>query len=238
MSGHSKWSQIKHKKGLTDQKKGQLFGKLGKIISIAARTGADPLFNPKLQAAIDRARLANMPGNNIERAIKRAADKDLAQLSEMKIEAIGPGSVAIIINTVTDNKNRTLNEIKTILSKNGAKMAAENSLDWLFVKKGIIDVELPSDTKNVEDLELKLIECGAEDIHRGQNMEIIVAVENIGQIKNKLRAAKFVLVSSEISLIPKNPAKIDNSVTNQKIEKLFQELDDHDDVESFFSSFG
>lgn len=238
MSGHSKWSQIKHKKGLTDQKKGQLFGKLGKIISIAARTGADPAFNPKLQAAIDRARLANMPSGNIERAIKRASDKDSIQLSEMRIETIGPGSVAIIINTVTDNKNRTLNEIKTILSKNDAKMAAENSLDWLFDKKGVIDVELPPGTKNIEDLELRLIECGADDIRRGQNIEIIVAVENIGQVKNKLQSVGLVIVSSEISLIPKNPLKIDDSTINQKIEKFFQELDDHDDVDSFFSSLG
>lgn len=238
MSGHSKWSQIKHKKGLTDQKRGQLFGKLGKIISIAARAGADPAFNPKLQGVIDRARLANMPSDNIERAIKRASDKDSTQLSEMKIEAIGPGSVAIIINTVTDSENRTLNAIKTILSKNGARMVAENSLDWMFDKKGIIEIKLTPNMKKIEDWELKLIEHGTDDIRHGQNIEITVAAENIGQIKNKLQAAGFIVVSSKVALIPKNVTKIDEQSNNQKIEKLFEELDNYDDVDSFFSSLG
>jgi YebC/PmpR family DNA-binding regulatory protein len=134
MSGHSKWSQIKHKKAASDQKRGQAFSKLAKKISIAAREGANPATNYKLQAIIDEARSFNMPKDNIERAIKRAGEKENMALDEITIQAIGPASVALVIKGVTDNKNRTIGEIKNILSKNGAKMVPENSLNWIFNK--------------------------------------------------------------------------------------------------------
>ncbi|MBI2670285.1 MAG: YebC/PmpR family DNA-binding transcriptional regulator [Candidatus Yanofskybacteria bacterium] len=134
MSGHSKWSQIKHKKGISDQKKGQLFSKLAKKISIAAREGTDPSANYKLQSIIEEARTFNMPKENIERAIKRASEKDTTSLDEVIIQAIGPGSVAVIIEGITDNKNRIVNEIKHILAEHEAKMVPENSLNWMFNK--------------------------------------------------------------------------------------------------------
>ena len=132
MSGHSKWSQIKHKKGVSDQKKGQIFSKLSKKISIVAREGADPSSNYKLQSVIDEARSFNMPKENIERAIKRAGDKDAATLNELIVQAMGPSGIAIIVEAITDNKNRTLNEIKHVLSENGFKMVPEGSLNWMF----------------------------------------------------------------------------------------------------------
>lgn len=132
MSGHSRWSQIKHKKGVTDQKKGQVFSKLANKITIAARSGTDPSSNHKLQSAVDEARAANMPKDNIERAIKRAGEKDAAAIKEVLIQAIGPGGVAIAIEGVTDNSNRTISEIKNILSGNEAKMVPEGSLGWMF----------------------------------------------------------------------------------------------------------
>ncbi|MBI2063557.1 MAG: YebC/PmpR family DNA-binding transcriptional regulator [Candidatus Yanofskybacteria bacterium] len=135
MSGHSKWSQIKHKKGISDQKKGQLFSKLAKKISIAAREGADPSANYKLQSVIDEARAENMPKENIERAVKRASEKDAAALNEFVIQAMGAGGVAIIIEGITDNKNRTINEIKHILAEHEVKMVPENSLNWMFDQK-------------------------------------------------------------------------------------------------------
>lgn len=134
MSGHSKWSQIKHKKGVSDQKKGQLFSKLAKKISIVAREGADPSANYKLQAVIDEARSFNMPKENIERAIKRANERDAAALNELVIQAMGPGGIAIVIQGITDNKNRTINEIKHMLSEHATKMVPENSLNWMFNK--------------------------------------------------------------------------------------------------------
>ncbi len=132
MSGHSKWSQIKHQKGITDQKKGQVFSKLAKKISIAAREGADPTSNYKLQSVIEEARAMNMPKENIERAIKRASEKDAAAIDEVIIQAVGPNGIAIVIKGLTDNKNRTINELKHILSENAFKMVPENSLNWMF----------------------------------------------------------------------------------------------------------
>jgi transcriptional/translational regulatory protein YebC/TACO1 len=134
MSGHSKWSQIKHKKGISDQKRGQLFSKLAKKISIAARDGSDPSSNFKLQASIDEARSFNMPKDNIERAIKRASEKEITDLENIIIQAMGPSGVAFIIEAITDNRNRTINEIKNILAKNETKMVPEDSLNWMFDK--------------------------------------------------------------------------------------------------------
>jgi YebC/PmpR family DNA-binding regulatory protein len=134
MSGHSKWSQIKHRKGISDQKKAQVFSKVSKKISIAARDGTDPVSNYRLQAIIEEARALNMPKENIERAIKRAGEKEATALNEVMIHAMGPGSIAMIIEAITDSKNRTINEIKNILSKNDSKMVPENSLNWMFDK--------------------------------------------------------------------------------------------------------
>ena len=132
MSGHSKWSQIRHKKAATDKKRSQLFSKLSKTIIIAARKGADPKTNPALASAIEQARAINMPNDNIERAIKKVSERDSAQLDEILVEAIGPGGVALRIKGVTDNKNRTMGEIKKILSDNGAKMVQPGSISWMF----------------------------------------------------------------------------------------------------------
>ncbi len=132
MSGHSKWAQIKHKKGISDQKKGRVFSKLANKITIAARSGTDPLANYKLQSTIEEARAVNMPKENIERAIKRATEKEAASLNEITVQAMGPGSVAVVIEAITDNKNRTIAEVKNILAKNGFKMVPEGSLNWMF----------------------------------------------------------------------------------------------------------
>jgi len=132
MSGHSKWSQIKHKKALSDKKRGQIFSKLARLITLAAKKGADPKANPTLAQIIDQARAANMPGDNIERAIKKVSDKDQAQLEELVIEALGPGGVALKIRAITDNRNRTMAEIKKILSDNESKMVQPGSLSWMF----------------------------------------------------------------------------------------------------------
>lgn len=135
MSGHSKWSQIKHKKGTADQKKGQLFSKLSKLISIAAKKGADPAVNFELKNAIEKARSFNMPSDNIEKAIKRASDKGAAMLEEIRVEAVGPGSSAFIIEAVTDNRNRTISELKNILKDYNVKLVQPNSILWMFDKK-------------------------------------------------------------------------------------------------------
>ena len=132
MSGHSKWSQIKHKKAITDKKKGQIFSKLSRLITLAAKKGPDPKSNPSLAQAIDNAKAVNMPNENIERAIKKVADKDQAQLEELSIEALGPGGVALKIKAITDNRNRTMAEIKKILTENNSKLVQPGSLTWMF----------------------------------------------------------------------------------------------------------
>jgi YebC/PmpR family DNA-binding regulatory protein len=132
MSGHSRWSQIKHKKALTDKKKGQIFSKLSRLITLAAKKGADPKSNPSLSQAIENARTVNMPNENIERAIKKVADKNQVQLEELTIEALGPGGVALKIKAITDNRNRTMAEIKKILAEHASKLVQPGSLSWMF----------------------------------------------------------------------------------------------------------
>lgn len=132
MSGHSKWSQIKHKKALTDKKKGQIFSKLSRLITLAAKKGADPKSNPSLAQAIENAKTVNMPNDNIERAIKKVSDKNQVQLEELSIEALGPGGVALKIKAITDNRNRTMAEIKKILTENNSKLVQPGSLTWMF----------------------------------------------------------------------------------------------------------
>ena len=158
MSGHSKWSQIKHKKGASDQKRGQLFSKLSKKISIAARGGADPSANYKLQAVIDEARSFNMPKENIERAIKRAGDKDATALDTVIIQAMGPSGIAIVIEAITDNRNRTINELKHILAEHEVKMVPENSLNWMFSKSWEPNAPIQSSPEAQEKLD-KLFEA-------------------------------------------------------------------------------
>lgn len=139
MSGHSKWSQIRHKKALTDKKKGQIFSKLSRLITLAAKKGTDPKSNPSLAQAIENARAMNMPNENIERAIKKVADKNQDQLEELSIEALGPGGVALKIKAITDNRNRTMSEIKKILTENNSKLVQPESLSWMFSTPAIIN---------------------------------------------------------------------------------------------------
>ncbi len=170
MSGHSKWSQIKHRKGISDQKKGQVFSKLANKLTIAARSSTDPSANYKLQSAIEEARAVNMPKENIERAIKRAAEKEAASLNEITVQAMGPGSVAIVIEAITDNKNRTIAEIKNVLAKNGFKMVPENSLNWIFDKgwtpKIPVEVSDSAMQQKFENLMEELTACeDIENVH-------------------------------------------------------------------------
>lgn len=190
MSGHSKWSQIKHKKGASDQKRGQLFSKLSKKISVAARNGADPAGNYKLQAVIEEARSFNMPKDNIERAIKRASDKDAAALNEIIIQAMGPGGIAIVVEAITDNKNRTINETKHILGENGFKMVNEGSLNWMFAP-------------HLSETGLR---SGAEQLSQ--------------------KGAGF-----GPNWVPHTPLEIDQTAQD-KLDRLFEELDANDDVEN------
>jgi len=248
MSGHSKWSQIKHKKGITDQKKGQLFSKLSKKISIAAKSGPDPSTNYRLQTAVEEARAVNMPKDNIERAIKKSSDKNAAELRELFIQGIGPASIAVVVEAITDNTNRTINEVRGIFIKNNIRVADAGSLDWMFDKRGIIKAitalkdktTAPEEKGEVslldENIELQLIEAGAEDIKRDETeFSIICLPENIQNIKSALAELGFSTEYAQIELVAKNKIAI-NDKDKLNLEKLFEELDMHDDVESVYSN--
>lgn len=251
MSGHSRWTQIKHKKALTDKKRGQIFSKLVKLITVAAREGTDPNANPKLKAAIEKAKNFNLPNENIEKAIKRVSEKDKSQLETLIIEAIGPYNSAILIEAITDNKNRTISEIKNILTKNDAKMAQEGSLLWQFDQKGVIRIPIPGEEKperhehgprpkqdlSEEDIELKIIEMGADDIvHKPAELIVYTKPNELYRIKTLIQEMGIEIESATLDFIPKTPIKIDNAEAKAKLNKLFELLDEHDDVEEIYSN--
>jgi YebC/PmpR family DNA-binding regulatory protein len=229
MSGHSHWSTIKHKKGAADAKRGKLFSKLSKAITIAAKNGIDPEMNPNLRVAIDQAKKANMPNDNIEKAIKRGDSETQGEiLEEFIFEAYGPEKSAVIITGITDNKNRALNEIKIILNQHNAKMAQEGSVKWQFDNKGIITIR----AENKEEIELKAIEAGAEDIQEQEDniLEIYTKPEDLNKVKEKLNIEPE---STILGWVAKEEIEVKNE---QAIEKLFEALDDNDDVQEIYSN--
>jgi len=236
MSGHSKWSTIKHKKAATDAKRGKIFGKLARLIIIAAKDGGDPQVNSKLREAIDYARSFNLPKDNIERAIRKGTGElGGALLEAYVLEIYGPGGIPIICEIITDNKNRTLSEIKTILNKYGGKLAREGSVAWMFDKKGIIIVKGSTSTR--EELELLAIDAGAEDV-RWQDehtLEIYTKSEELAKTKTALAKQKIEIESATLGWIPKEGTEMNES-TKEKLTKLFEELDEQEDIQDIFSN--
>jgi len=243
MSGHSKWSSIKHKKALTDAKRSKVFSKFAKIISIAAKGDPNPETNSKLKSAIEKARTVNMPNINIERAIKKASGKDAVQLTQAQFEILGPGQIAIIVGAITDNTNRTLGDIRQILMKNNAKLASPGAVSWMFEKLGIIKTAPLTDPENkrqnlvAEDMELEIIEAGAQDMKKeGDTLVIYTKPELLEQVKTTVTAMELPIEYAEIEMVPKTSVVIDNPNTKEKLEKLFEALDDHEEVEYIYSN--
>lgn len=241
MSGHSRWSQIKHKKTISDQKRSQLFSKFVKLISIAAKEGTNPDANPKLKSAIEQAKSFNMPNENIKRAINKVKNAP-EDLKELIIEVIGPANSSIIIEAITDNKNRTMTEIKSILVKNEAKIATPGSQTWKFNKIGVIRLIRPpllekNKTLSEENLELQIIEMGAEEIKRENDiLEVYTKPKDFESIKNSLINIELEIESSGLEYVPKMPLKIDDDLLKQKFNNLFDLLDEHDDVSQIYSN--
>ncbi len=243
MSGHSKWSSIKHKKALTDAKRSKVFSKFAKIISIAAKGDPNPETNSKLKRAIEKARVVNMPNVNVERAIKKASGKDMAQLTQVQFEILGPSQVAIIVGAITDNSNRTLGDIKQILIRNHAKLASPGAVSWMFEKLGVIkttsltDPESSKQSLVAEDIELKIIEAGAQDMKKeGDTLIIYTKPALLEQVKSTITAMELPVEYAEIEMIPKTSVVIDNSETKKKLEELFEALDEHEEVEYIYSN--
>lgn len=226
MSGHSKWSKIKRDKGANDAKRGAIFTRLGNQIAIAARGGADPDMNPSLAMAIEKARQANMPKENIQRSIDRVADKNAAVLEEVTYEGMGPGGVGIIIEAATDNKNRTLPEVKTALVKNGGRIVDAGSVMFQFTRKGVIRV-----AETGEDALLTILDAGAEDAIE-EDGEIIVYTDqkDLMKVRKALVEAGLKVEDAELQYIANNPVEVSDDETSEKIMKVLDALDDVDDV--------
>jgi len=235
MSGHSKWSTIKRQKGANDAKRGAIFTKLGNQIAIAARGGIDPDSNSALALAIEKAKAANMPTANIERSIARVADKNAAQLEEIMYEGYGPGGVAVLVECATDNRNRTLPEVRSAFNKTGGNMAEQGSVAFQFDRKGVIRVKGTG-----EDTQLQAIEAGADDIaEEPENDETVIytSQNDLAKVRDQLKAAGLEVIAAELTYEPNNMVIIDNPETARKVINLMNALDDLDDVTNTYTNF-
>jgi YebC/PmpR family DNA-binding regulatory protein len=233
MSGHSKWETIKRQKGANDAKRGILFTKLGNAIALAARGGTDPDTNFALRLAIDKAKAANMPSNNIDRAIQRVADKSAAQLQEMVYEAYGPGGTAIIIEAATDNTNRTFPEVRTAVTKHGGSMADKGSVAFQFEHKGVIRVKGSGD-----DLMLQVLDAGAEDMQEeGEESVVYTDPKELAKVRDALNEAGVEILEAQLSYVPNNTVAVNDKETAGKIMRMMDALDDVDDVTATHVNF-
>ncbi|MBU0994670.1 MAG: YebC/PmpR family DNA-binding transcriptional regulator [Proteobacteria bacterium] len=236
MSGHSKWSTIKHKKGAADVKRGKIFTKLIKEITVAARMGGgDQTANPRLRMAVTAAKTENMPKNNIERAIKKGTGElEGVQYEEIVYEGYGPGGAAVIVEAMTDNKNRAVADIRHIFSKANGNLGANGCVAWMFDKKGIFIV----DKKDIDEDKLMeiAIEAGAEDVKEdGASFEVITEPSDFEPVKTALEAASVPFHDAEVTLIPQNMAKVEGKDAEQMI-KMMDMLDDCDDVQKVYTN--
>jgi YebC/PmpR family DNA-binding regulatory protein len=237
MSGHSKWHTIKHKKGAADAKRGKIFTRLIKELTVAARSGGgDPDMNPRLRTIVTEAKANNMPRENIERAIRRGTGEEPGvSYEEITYEGYGPGGVALLIQTLTDNKNRTVGEIRHLLGKYAGNLAAENSVAWMFSRKGQVVVE--KERADEEKLLNAALEAGADDMNDdGGAWEIVSAPESFETVREAVKGLGVEPASAEIAMIPANYVKLQGKEAQQML-KLMEALDDHDDVQHVWANF-
>ncbi|HEX7593795.1 MAG TPA: YebC/PmpR family DNA-binding transcriptional regulator [Anaerolineae bacterium] len=236
MSGHSKWAQIKRKKGVADVKKGAMFTRLGREISIAAREGGgDPNSNFMLRLAVDRARAQNMPKENIERAIKRGTGElnEGGQLEDVMYEGYGPGGSALLVQVLTDNRNRAASDVRHMFTHGGGTLAASNAVAWMFEKKGVVTIE---GVKNADELELELIDAGADDFKaEGSVLEVYCASDRLRALRESLEKRKIAMTGAELAWIAKTPAQVNDDQAVQTM-KLMELLEEHDDVQKVYSN--
>lgn len=226
MAGHSKWSTIKRQKGVNDAKRGAVFTRIGNQIAIAARSGTDPTMNPGLALAIEKAKAANMPNANIQRAIDRVNDKSAATLEEVTYEAMGPGGVGVIIEAATDNKNRTFPEVRTAVTRNGGRMADAGSVMFQFARKGVIRV-----ASSGEDALLAVLDAGAEDAFE-EDGELIVYTDqkDLAKVRMAIIGSGLEVRDAELQYVAANQIPVDDQEIADKVIRLFDALDDLDDV--------
>lgn len=240
MAGHSKWANIKHKKSKMDAKKGKIFTKIGREIIVAVKQGGpDPNGNPRLKAVLQKARENNMPNDNIQRLIQRASgDLDGENYEELVYEGYGPAGVAVLLDIMTDNRNRTAGEIRHIFSKNGGNLGETGCVAWMFNTKGVINIENTELKMDADELMLMAIEAGAEDIsNEGDIIQIYTEVENFEAVKKNLLDAGLPISSSEITKVPQNTVLLTDLEQAQQVLKLLDMLEDNDDVQAVYANF-
>ena len=231
MSGHSKWATTKRQKAIVDAKRGAAFTKIANQIAIAARSGGDPTMNPTLAMVLEKARKANMPKANIERAITRATDKTAAAMIEETYEAYGPVGIGIIIEVATDNKNRTMPEVRNVLSKNGGRMADPGSVMFQFARKGVIEI-----TEKGEEALMTALDCGAEDANEGEDgIEIITEATDLMKVRQALIDAGLSVDNAELRYIANTSVPVSEDDA-EKVDKLLNAIDDLDDVTNVFTN--
>ncbi|MBP9751816.1 MAG: YebC/PmpR family DNA-binding transcriptional regulator [Candidatus Moranbacteria bacterium] len=236
MSGHSHWATTHRQKGLNDAKRGAIFTKVGRLITIAAKHGGDPGMNFKLRLAVETARSVNMPKDRIERAIKvgTGESKDGAEIEELVYEAYGPGQVALLIGVATDNRNRSLGEIRTLLTKNGGKMVAEGAVAYMFQAVG--EIAAPLNGKNSDEAELTAIEAGADDVVIEDNsLAVYTKPEELQSVKESLEKAGFTIESAALSYRPTQTTELSDE-DKEKYERLYELLDDHQDIQTVWDN--
>jgi YebC/PmpR family DNA-binding regulatory protein len=238
VSGHSKWSSIKHKKGAADAKRGKLFSKLSRAIIVAAKDGGpDPAGNLALQNAIEKARSYSMPKDNIERAIARGSgqDSDAGAFETIVYEGYGAGGIAVMVEALTDNRNRTASEVRHLFAKNDGNLGETGGVAWLFERRGVVLVDGSADE---DELMLAAAEGGADDIERdGSSWQITSAPEQLAAVRSAVDAAGFTVDSAELTMIPKTTIEVDDESQAKKILRLIDALEDNDDVQEVYANF-
>jgi YebC/PmpR family DNA-binding regulatory protein len=239
MSGHSKWSTIKHKKGAADAKRGKLFSKLARAIIVAAKEGGgDPGANLALQNAIEKARSYSMPKDNIERAIARGsgADADAAAFETIVYEGYGPSGVAVLVEALTDNRNRTAAEVRHVFAKNDGNLGTSGAVAWLFERRGVAMVA--GDGIDEDELMLAAAEGGADDIARdGSSFQVTSSPESLSAVREALETAGFTVESADVTMVPKTTVAVEDESAAKKIVRLMDALEDNDDVQDVYANF-
>ena len=239
MSGHSKWSSIKHKKGAADAKRGQLFTKLSRAIMVAAKEGGpDPAANLALQNAIEKARSYSMPKDNIERAIAKGsgADADGAAFETVVYEGYGPDGVAVLVEALTDNRNRTASDVRHLFSKNGGNLGTSGAVAWLFERRGVVVVD--AEATDEDELVLAAADGGADDVERdGSSFQVSTPPDQLAAVRSAIEAAGIAISSAELSMVPKTTVEIADEASAKKLMRLIDALEENDDVQDVWSNF-
>jgi YebC/PmpR family DNA-binding regulatory protein len=239
VSGHSKWSSIKHKKGAADAKRGKLFSKLSRAIIVAAKEGGgDPSGNLALQNAIEKAKSYSMPKDNIDRAIAKGsgADADASDFETVVYEGYGPSGVAVIVEALTDNRNRTASDVRHTFAKNDGNLGGSGAVAWLFERRGIVLVG--ADGVDEDELTLAAAEGGADDVARdGTTYQVTAAPEDLTAVRTAIEAAGFTVESAELTMVPKTTVEVEDENDAKKILRLIDQLEDNDDVQDVYANF-